>query len=694
MFDRPYDQASRWSSGSNNQVQFITLKLDKMAIVQSITFGKFHKVHICNLKEFKVYGGLTPNNMTQLLHHGLKNDPFPETFFLKHRNNNVVLPVRYIKIVPLLAWGANFHASIWYVELKGIQDESIVQRVHSDFVSFRETQAIRLCLKHFRQRNFLEAFQALQQKTDVLLEDPLLTELHRKLVIEGNFDAVEATIAEAAQNGYFDDYISSCEYTPAWRRIESTSRDGDTPGMRGGHQMCIDSEAGRIYLLGGWNATEDLADFWCYDIHEGIWILISSDTRHQKGPGPRSCHKIVFDPKYKQIYVLGRFVDDTFRGSTSLESDFYRYDIINNAWHLINRNTEKVGGPALIYDHQINIDDERQMLYVFGGREVRNQVRFPDAKVEQKHSGLYSYDIANDRWQLLRSDEKPATISEEVHLESRIGHSMLFDPKARQLYIFAGQRQTKEYRSDFYIYDIDTDSIVEISRDYTRQGGPDCGFTQRATIDPDLGEFYVFSGLMKEKAAIHETAMNAFWVYHIAREKWTKVYHNDHIDAQYWKEMANTEPQPRFAHQLVYDYVNKVHYLFGGNPGSNNDGPARLDDFWELRLVRPRAQDVLRRSRFMARKQRFKEMCMRGESLEALNYLQKDLGSIVDQSNDQESLEFRELMSNLINMNTDSNGQDPYQQRMDLYEELLEVFPPDMRQPKGHLIDLVQIDEE
>ena len=45
---------------------------------------------MCNLKEFKVYGGLHPNNMTEILHSGLRNDSELEAFSLKHRANNVV----------------------------------------------------------------------------------------------------------------------------------------------------------------------------------------------------------------------------------------------------------------------------------------------------------------------------------------------------------------------------------------------------------------------------------------------------------------------------------------------------------------------------------------------------------------------------------------------------------------------------
>ena len=99
MVDKPSDQSSRWSSASNNQLQvgpddgsasgvqdrahgrsrtmcrvqcgshqFILLKLERMAVVSTITFGKYHKGHVCNLREFKVYAGLSPDNMVEVLH--------------------------------------------------------------------------------------------------------------------------------------------------------------------------------------------------------------------------------------------------------------------------------------------------------------------------------------------------------------------------------------------------------------------------------------------------------------------------------------------------------------------------------------------------------------------------------------------------------------------------------------------------
>ena len=64
------------------------------------------------------------------------------------------------------------------------------------------------------------------------------------------------------------------------------------------------------------------------------------------------------------------------------------------------------------------------------------------------------------------------------------------------MYIFAGQR-AKEYLNDFFTYEVDTGKVEYISS--SELGGKDsnhipaAGFTQRATIDPELGEIYVLS---------------------------------------------------------------------------------------------------------------------------------------------------------------------------------------------------------
>lgn len=63
------------------------------------------------------------------------------------------------------------------------------------------------------------------------------------------------------------------------------------------------------------------------------------------------------------------------------------------------------------------------------------------------------------------------------------------------------------------------------------------------------------------------------------------IYKNDSSNGATSWSQKHVEPLPRFAHQLVYDHVRKVHYLFGGNPGKENAPKMRLDDFWMLQVL-------------------------------------------------------------------------------------------------------------
>merc|ERR1711874_951125 len=71
--DKPSDQSSRWSSDINTPPQFITVKVERPALATAITFGKYEKNHVCNLKRFKVFGGLDETCPVELLDSGLKN---------------------------------------------------------------------------------------------------------------------------------------------------------------------------------------------------------------------------------------------------------------------------------------------------------------------------------------------------------------------------------------------------------------------------------------------------------------------------------------------------------------------------------------------------------------------------------------------------------------------------------------------
>ena len=48
------------------------------------------------------------------------------------------------------------------------------------------------------------------------------------------------------------------------------------------------------------------------------------------------------------------------------------YDIMANRWTQITDDTAAMGGPSLIFDHQMCIDQDTRTIYVFGGQSLFN----------------------------------------------------------------------------------------------------------------------------------------------------------------------------------------------------------------------------------------------------------------------------------------------------------------------------------
>ncbi|XP_055628729.1 muskelin isoform X2 [Toxorhynchites rutilus septentrionalis] len=659
--DNPSNQTSRWSSNTNSPPQFLTLRLERPAIVTKIKFGKYEKTHVCNLRKFKILGGLDDARMVLLYEGGLKNDSIPETFNLKHRTDSgELLPIKYIQICPLLSWGPSFNFCIWYVELLGIEDSIFILSNLRKYNMLREVQIVRLFMKHCRQQGYVKAFNALQEETGVRLEDERMTELHEVLVNQGDFNKTEEMLVDFINKGLMDDYLSKQEYKPNWS-LQLTPENEPRPGRRGGHQLIIDLISSTIWLYGGWDGSEDLSDLWSYNVKNNQWTLIHQKSELLDGPTPRACHKMVYDSKNSQIFMLGRYLDSASRTEDNTYSDFYLYNTVSKMWFLICNDTAQVGGPQLVYDHQMCIDAQKQTIYVFGGRilEPKNE---EESSSDYKYSGLYSYHICTNTWNHILVDcGHPSAASPHVQsIKSRVTHSMLFHHKHRKLYIFGGQRG-KDYMTDFLIYDIDNNELSNMTPENMGtdlKNVPQSGFTQRATIDCEKDEIYVLTSLSKDKER-RDLNINSFWLFSLARKEWCCVYKSDHSIGEncYLKNQnACQEPCPRYAHQIVYDAKNQIHFLFGGNPGMNSH--FRLDDFWMLRLEKPARQNIVRYSLYLLRKLEYEEI-VKTNPLSAIPYLQTKLYDIIDHDDPAQLKEFHKLASLLFKSDNMDCGTEP-----------------------------------
>ncbi|KAG1715773.1 hypothetical protein ID866_1397 [Astraeus odoratus] len=643
--DRPHDQSSRWSGAQQppSMKQWILLRLDTLAVhvdlPESITFGKFHRKHPCNMKEFKVYVGLHPEHMIQVLHTGLKDDVIPETFAIPQSNKaGVPFPTRFIKILPFSAHGQSFHISIWYDE-------------------YRETAVLRHILKHLRERRLLTPYASILSRTHIELEHPLVTALHKTLVLQGDFPSAESLLPQLCSAGLFDDYVRSCQPHARWMRLHVADADGDAPGPRGGHAMALDGSRGIVYLLAGWDGRRSLDDMWAYDIGTERWEVLCRSTASEKnGPGPRSCHKM------------------------------------------------SSGGPSLIFDHQMVMDSDAQMIYISGGRVVTGDWGSP------KYSGLYSYNVRTSKWKLLQPTSASGASSTQTPISPRYGHSMVLDPLTRTLFIFAGQRDDR-YLSDMYAYDLESNSVTELFANFSATGaltlltGDAPNWVYRYTHPNIPGTWTQILPEPVRETSDATVPLGPSPDFHLGGEAARRHQGSD-------TDRGDHVPRPRYAHQVVYDEKTTRVFLHGGNAGEareeggrgstgDDDGEGdgdryqprssmggargrgdaapgedthsssqlpqwaaysgggdgerdrdgdrnrdsdhsgedesrtrtrelRLDDFWSMTLVR------------------FREMCEDQPALAALHYLQTEVGDVVDHANVEEADVFRSLLAHLL----------------------------------------------
>ena len=124
------------------------------------------------------------------------------------------------------------------MKLSGTCDPEFVESATRVYREHCEKKATRLCLKHLRQRGLWDAFYALQEQTNTQLEHPTLSKLHQALVNDGDYESTEAILTESCDAGLFHEFIEDCPCRATWERLIST--DDAVPGVRGGHQLCID----------------------------------------------------------------------------------------------------------------------------------------------------------------------------------------------------------------------------------------------------------------------------------------------------------------------------------------------------------------------------------------------------------------------------------------------------------------------
>jgi hypothetical protein len=509
-----------------------------------------------------------------------------------------------------------------------------------------------------RDKGYQDLCDTLSQKENVYIESDTLREIYESLK-SNDFEAVEGILRGAKERGIFEDYINESPYVSEWTKIKENS---EWPSERGGHQLIVDEKRNKLMLFGGWDGSNEMGDFWEFDCGGELWSCISENTAMERGPGKRSCHKMAIDDSCENVFVFGRYIPvEHQKDEVWLKGEIYRYNLEGKKWVIEDGDTGRNGGPENIYDHQIVHKRGSPIFYVFGGRGVLND--------EQCYSGLYSYNEQEKTWCKVRLDnsQPPGTPS----LKGRVGFSLIHIPEEDEFYggslaIIGGQRG-KDQHKEVVFYKVDKDTVYENEPfPFTIEGKA----IQRTVLN-EKGELVVLFSYSREKDLPLNTLV--LYTYSISHRGWRKCMdrnvesgsvNGDGIRGDDGKEKQrrvphfmqddikkscgrSNVPNPRTAHQFVFNRKTNTYYLFGGNstdPETNTE--RRTSDLWKLKLSKKSSDDILKKLVFIVRKHKFLRLIEKNE-VNALEYFQTSVYEVVDHSDPLQVDNFRKLCCEL-----------------------------------------------
>jgi hypothetical protein len=283
-----------------------------------------------------------------------------------------------------------------------------------------------------------------------------------------------------------------------------------SPPSRSGHAMAYDSGEGVTVLFGG--AGGYLCDTWTYNHTNNAW----TEMKPASSPSVRNRFSMAYDPKSGLVVLFGG--KGVLPNYTSLDlGDTWVYDPANNTW------TNRTGpvGPSPRCGYSMSYDPYSGLIFLFGGATHDNQNFFQDT---------WTYDVSSNTWTQLNPHNPPG---------ERGGSALAAYGPNGTLFMFAGEASGGWF-GDVVSYDVQSDIWTPM----VVSNGPEIRRYPMVDYDPPSGTFIMFSG-------INVNTIDDLWSYDPKSNAWMPL-----------EGLAS--PMSRNGHAAVYDSINHVGVIFGG----------------------------------------------------------------------------------------------------------------------------------
>ncbi|KZV93413.1 hypothetical protein EXIGLDRAFT_717138 [Exidia glandulosa HHB12029] len=700
---------SRWTAASplGPEPQFIVLKLDQVCVLKSVLMGKYYKSHPCNVQVFEVHVGQDPSRMTLVLRDQLQDNGIWETFNVLWRDaDGLPIACRYVKIVPISTHHATFHPSLWHVSLYGTSDEDQVEAIRADLLLRKEARAIRLMAKYLRQRGFQDPCTQLLAQSGQTLEHPCVTTL-RDALAHGDWAAAEHAIRSAVESGLFDEHLQSTRPTLVWRRLRGTNADGDVPPGLTEHSMCFDPHEQTVFVIGGWDGTQHVCDVHAYAVANDRWRSLSLEG----APQNLQHHRSVLDSFDGCLYVFvpvpdegspptegagdqssslsmsASVVDTLLRVSPRKSGKFALYRCTTRCdpctWTCISSNISSVGGPGYTLDFDVTLDTETRTVYM---RTSPLSQRNGEPKTA---SQLHSYSLGTGEWTALPPAKDLPALRGRL---CAVGDAT----QGSRLWMLGANGPTSAM--SVHTVDVRTSDVDAVPP----AGAPNSGLKPPSSLvlEPTLGnqelqEVYIFHETTGGEGGHVIGEPNTLWIYQCRRRRW--------MTTQPGPARPGKQPPERVVFQSAYDPQTQTFYQFGGLLVHGLPQQKPLGQLWRAKLQRPTRVDILNKAMFALREQQFLEMCRAGVGeIETLEFIRSGIVPFINVADRRTVQDFCSTVARLYGVKDseggggddsvsdgDSAAAKQNDERVALFDALVEMVNPSAREPAENLLDVV-----
>ncbi|MFX1395783.1 MAG: Kelch repeat-containing protein [Promethearchaeota archaeon] len=317
------------------------------------------------------------------------------------------------------------------------------------------------------------------------------------------------------------------------------------PSAREPDTMAYDTKRGKVFLFGGGHSASTRTDqTWIYDYETNNWTNMNPVIR----PSARGKHAMAYDSKQDKIVLFGGY-------DSPANDETWIYDFETNNWTNMNP-TYKPNG---VYDSAMVYDQKNEKIVLFGG--IEDRLYDPDiGYYDIDNNETWVYDMNNSNWTKMNPVNRPS---------KRSDHEMVYNSKLGKIILYGGRHDYDLY-DDAWMYDLEKDEWTQLNSSTTPTSTDYHSMAYDAKRDeififggnwPINAETWIFEIESVPKGSFHSKVVNLYDIYEISGGiSWSPEHQEDDTILTLQVGFSNTTNEDDF----MYTSKHNSSFAFEG----------------------------------------------------------------------------------------------------------------------------------